>query len=142
LQPVVLRNVGVTDGVPRFEYPPLRSIVGYHATAPIADYDRDGRIDIFMASWSADLTSQLFRNVTEAGNYLVVRVRGQAAGLNSMGIGATVRLYEAGHVGDAGRLLGRGDITIGNGYSSGDEAMAHFGLGRVETCDVVVTWQG
>lgn len=143
LQPVVLRNRGVNDdGVPQFDVPPLDSLVGYYATAPVTDFDRDGRIDIFMATWFADLESRLFRNVTKGGNYLVVRVRGEADDLNPMGVGATVRLYEPGHAGDDERLLGRGDIALANGYSVGDEAMAHFGLAEREACDVVVTWQG
>lgn len=142
VQPVVLTHQGVVDGVPRFTHPPVDSILGYYATAPIADYDRDGRIDIFVANWHDTLRSHLFRNVSRAGGYLIVRVRGEADDLNAMGIGATVRLYHPGHVDDPDHLIARGDITMGNGYSVGDEAMAHFGLGDVEACDVVVTWQG
>lgn len=142
-QPVVLRNTGVDDeGVPQFDTPPLDSILGYYATAPVTDYDRDGRIDIFLATWFHQLNSYLFRNVTDAGNYLIVRVRGEADDLNSMGVGAAVRLYASGHAGDPEHLLSRGDITLANGYSVGDEAMAHFGLGERESCDVVVSWQG
>ena len=57
-----------------------------------------------------------------------------------MGIGAVVRIYTAGHLGEPEHLLGRHDIVIGTGYASGDEAMAHFGLGRTEQCDVEVRW--
>jgi len=39
-------------------------------------------------------------------------------------------------------FIARGDITMGNGYSVGDEPQAHFGLGDIKACDVVVTWQG
>jgi hypothetical protein len=142
VQPVVLQNQGVVDGVPRFAHPPVDSILGYYATAPIADYDRDGRIDIFVANWHDTLRSHLFRNVSKAGGYLVVRVKGEADDLNRMGIGATVRLYHAGHADDPEHLIARGDITMGNGYSVGDEPQAHFGLGDIKACDVVVTWQG
>jgi enediyne biosynthesis protein E4 len=142
LEPVVLRNTGTVDGVPRFEVPPLESIVGYYAASPVADYDRDGRLDVFMATWFEELESHLFRNVTEAGNYLVVRVEGRGPGLNRMGVGATVRVYRAGRAGDPTHLLGRGDITLGNGYSVGEEALAHFGLGNESRVDLVVRWQG
>ena len=142
LEPVVLRNAGIVEGVPRFEVPPLESIVGYYAAPPVADYDRDGRLDIFMATWFDELDSHLFRNVTSAGNYLVVRVDGQGSGLNRMGVGAVVRLYRAGHAGDPEHLLGRGDVTLGNGYSVGEEALAHFGLGSEARVDVVVQWHG
>lgn len=142
LEPVVFRNTGVSDGIPRFEVPPLESIVGYYAAAPVADYDRDGRLDVFMATWFEELESHLFRNVAEAGNYLVVRVEGQPPALNRMGVGATVRVYRAGRAGDEDHFLGRGDIALGNGYSVGEEALAHFGLGSETRVDVVVSWQG
>ena len=141
-QPVVFRNMGVDEnGVPVFEGPPTESLLGFAATAPVADYDRDGRMDMFFLNWHAPLGSHLFRNVTEGGNYLSVTVEGIADDLNSMGIGATVRLYELGHLGDLDYLIGREDIVLGQGYSSGDEARAHFGLGDIEFFDMSVTWQ-
>ncbi len=142
VQPYVLRHTGVVDGVPRFEAPSPDGLLGYYATAPVADFDRDGRMDIFMANWFDYLDSHLFRNVTEGGNYLTVQVRGDAPDLNRMGVGATVRLYAEGKLGEAEHLLGRGDITLGHGYSCGEEALAHFGLGTHERCDVEITWQG
>jgi hypothetical protein len=59
-----------------------------------------------------------------------------------MGVGAAVRVYRAGRAGDADQLLGRSDVTLGNGYSVGEEALAHFGLGSETRVDVVVRWQG
>jgi hypothetical protein len=70
----------------------------------------------------------------------MVRVDGSKENLNSMGVGAVVRVYAAEHVGDPNYLLGRHDIAIGTGYASGDEAVAHFGLGRNDRCDVEVRW--
>lgn len=142
LQPYVLRNEGSENGVPRFSGPSPEKLVGFYATAPVADFDRDGRMDIFMANWHKELDSLLFRNVTESGNYLAVTVKGADAGFNSMGIGAAVSLYEEGGAGDPEKFLSRADITLGNGYSCGEEAVAHFGLGEVEACDVEVLWQG
>jgi len=142
VQPYALRNTGVVDGIPRFSAPPTSSLLGYYATAPVADYDRDGRVDIFMATWFDTLKSYLFRNVTPGGRSLTVRVTGAAPNLNRMGVGATVRVYAAGKAGDVRHLLGRADISIGNGYSCGDEGVAHFGLGDRKRCDVEVSWQG
>ncbi len=142
IQPVVFRNEETRNGVPRFSTPPVKNWVGYYCVAPIADYDRDGRLDIFLGNWHEELESYLFRNVTEGGNYLAVRVNGEAEDLNNMGIGAVVRVYSAGNAGDPEHLLGRHDIVVGSGYASGEEALAHFGLGNAEYCDVVVSWQG
>jgi hypothetical protein len=156
LQPVILRHLGMgEDGKPRFSQPPFERCTGYYAPGPIADYDRDGRLDIFHPTWYEEVPSILWRNVTEGGHWLDVTVRGggigpwetmdirmEGSGFNPMGIGATVRIYRSGKAGQKKHLIGRDDITIGNGYSSGEEARAHFGLGDVTRCDVVVRWQG
>jgi len=139
-QPLVLHNEGVRRGVPTFTAPPLERCMGYYAPAPMADYDRDGRVDVFLPTWFEQIPSYLFRNTTDGGHWLAVRVAGEGPGLNPMGVGAIVRLYEAGHAGEAERQIGRWDIALGNGYSSGEEALAHFGLGERERCDVVVQW--
>ncbi|MBW2502378.1 MAG: ASPIC/UnbV domain-containing protein, partial [Deltaproteobacteria bacterium] len=31
--------------------------------------------------------------------------------------------------------------VIGTGYASGEEALAHFGLGKTERCDLEVRWR-
>jgi hypothetical protein len=144
LQPVVLRNQGNDNrGVPRFSPIPRDRLVGYYAAAPLADFDRDGRVDCFMAAWFNwnDTPSILFRNVTEGGNWLTVRVKGGGR-WNTMGIGAAVRVFEAGRAGDPKGLIQRQDITVGNGYASGEEALAHLGVGRSVMVDVEIRWNG
>ena len=141
VQPVVLRNLGNTGGVPRFTPPPYEQMIGYYAAAPVADYDRDGRLDWFLAPWFEETPPFLFRNTTEGGNWLAVEVEGKGPGLNPMGIGAVVRAYRAGAANRPEALLARADIAVGNGYCSGDEALAHLGLGTAETVDLVVTWE-
>ncbi len=143
-QPVVLRNLGVeADGVPRFNLRPLQRLVTYAAPGPVVDYDRDGRIDVSFVSWfePEDAPTRLYRNVSDAGNYLSVKVAGDGDRLNTMGIGATVRIYEAGRLGDRKALLGRNDITIGQGFSGSTEPRVYFGLGDRDKVDVEVTWQ-
>ncbi|MCI0359462.1 MAG: CRTAC1 family protein [Planctomycetaceae bacterium] len=140
VQPVVLRNLAEKGGELKFSPPPYDKMFSYYAPAPLADYDRDGRLDVFMASWFENQPNYLFRNATSGGNWLAVRVAGRRPGVNTMGIGAIVRVYEAGGLGDPKRLLGRKDIAIGTGYASTEEARAHFGLGQAKLCDVEVTW--
>lgn len=144
LQPVVLKNLGNTaGGIPRFSPPPMDRLCGYYAPGPVADYDRDGRLDLFLPAWFTNTPSVLFRNVSSGnGHWLTVRVVGKAKPFNAAGIGSTVRLYAAGHAGDPRHLLARRDIVIGTGYSSGEETTAHAGLGPVTLCDVEVTWGG
>ena len=142
IQPVVLRNLGNNaDDIPQFSRPPNKRLVGYYAPAPVGDFDRDGRMDIFMCNWfTKDVGPYLFRNVTDGGHWLQVQVVGKGRGLNRMGIGSIIRAYESGHAGESAHLLARRDMVIGTGYSSGEEALAHLGLGTHETCDLVVSW--
>ena len=62
--------------------------------------------------------------------------------MNRMGIGAGVRLYRPGRLGDPAALLGYREIGTGFGFCSGQEAVAHFGLGDVARCDLEVVLPG
>jgi enediyne biosynthesis protein E4 len=137
--PLVFRNRG--GDVPTFETPPFsvpadrESNLGYWPAAPTVDFDRDGRLDLLGVEWVPSRDSLLYRNVSRAGNYLDVMVR-PADGANAMGIGARIEVYESGHLGDPAALVGRTEIATGYGYSSGQEAVAHFGLADREQVDL------
>ncbi|HLU49270.1 MAG TPA: CRTAC1 family protein [Planctomycetota bacterium] len=160
--PVVFEGEGLRDGLPRFrahaldwnDFPTAddqatRSTgeffekmlrdrkIDYAAAGPVADFDRDGRLDILFVSWWKDQPSFLFRNETPSGRWLDVSVRG-TKGVNRMGVGAIVRVYRSGRLGVPSGLLGARGISIGRGYASGQAPIAHFGLGDVETVDVEV----
>ncbi|MEX0716564.1 MAG: CRTAC1 family protein [Planctomycetaceae bacterium] len=160
--PVIFRNLGVRDGLPRFREDALgvndfptaedRSVrrsgdlfekilregkIIYMAPGPSGDFDNDGRLDLFLPNWWAEAPSLLLRNETPGGNWLQVRVEG-ADGVNRMGIGARVNVYPAGNIGEAAALLGIREIATGFGYASGQPALAHFGLGKQESVDLEV----
>ncbi len=160
--PVIFRNQGIVAGVPRFsneawavnDYPTAedRAIkrsgtqfdkilkehkIIYMAAAPSADYDRDGKLDLFLANWWTESKSLLLHNETPGGNWLQVQVA-NAAGVNRMGVGANVKLYLAGRSGEPAALVGSREISIGYGYCSGQEAIAHFGLGTLDAVDVEI----
>ena len=131
--PVIFKNLGVRDGLPRFHEDALAvndfptadekkmgdvgkffakmerdKKVVYMAPGPTCDYDRDGRLDVFLPNWWVNSRSLLLHNETRAGNWLQVTVRGDK-GVNRMGIGSVVRLYEAGKLGRKEALSGAGD---------------------------------
>lgn len=161
--PLIFRNLGATkDGLPRFgedvlavnDFPTAedRKFAGtqeffdkmqregkivYTAPGPSGDFDRDGRLDLFLANWWVDKPSLLLKNETKAGNWLQLEVR-PAKGVNYQGIGARVNVYEAGKLGQKAALLRSAEIAVGYGYASGQEAMAHVGLGGLNECDVEV----
>ena len=160
--PVIFKNLGSKGGLPRFEERALgvndfpsaadravkrsgpffekmiadRKII-YTAPGPSCDYDRDGRLDLFLANWWAESPSMLLHNETQSGNWLDVKVEG-SGGVNRMGIGSRVLIYPAGLVGQGSSLLGVREISKGFGYASSQESVAHFGLGKTEIVDVVV----
>ena len=160
--PVIYRNLGVKDGLPRFrddawgvnDFPTAVDLalkrsgplfekilkdekVIYMAAGPSGDFDRDGKVDLFLASWWIESPSLLLRNETPGGQWLDVRVEG-SGGVNRMGFGAKVNVYRSGQLSRAADLIGSREIAVGYGYCSGQEAVAHFGLGTEEAVDVEV----
>lgn len=160
--PVIYKNLGVVEGTPRFrddawavnDFPTAEDTaikragpffekvlkekkVIYMAAAPSADFDRDGRLDLFLANWWIESPSLLLRNETPGGHWLDVHIEGQK-GVNRMGVGTKINVYPAGKLADRDAHLGSREICIGYGYCSGQEAVAHFGLGHQETVDLEV----
>lgn len=141
VSPLVFRNLGVKDGLPRFAPTwPVEKANAYYPAGPSCDYDGDGRVDLFLINWFQGNHSRLLRNTAAARNWLDVRVTGTTT--NRDGIGAKVWVYEAGKLGKAEALLGHQEIGVGYGYASGQLPVAHFGLDAAATVDVRVTLPG
>jgi hypothetical protein len=132
--PAVYRNLGVRDGIPRFESPTGLGDAQYWVSAPTADVDRDGRLDVLLVEWEPTLPSLLLANDGASGNWLEVSVDASLGG----GPGTRVEIYPAGRAGDSDVLLGTSEITASRGYAAGAVAVAHFGLGEAEDVDVIV----
>ena len=113
----------------------------YYSTGPSADYDGDGRVDLFLVNWFRGNHSRLMRNDSPPRNWLDVEVRGRD-GINRMGIGSQVRVYRAGRLGDEAALVGLQEVTIGYGYGGGQTAVCHFGLGNIERVDLSIRLPG
>jgi hypothetical protein len=136
-KPFICRNLGGRDGDIRFAMPPAAKANAHFPAGPVADYDRDGRIDVLLASWFPEIPSALLLNRTPTNHHwLQVKVRGKT--VNRMGIGSKISVYRVGRLGQRAALLGYQEIDISQGFCSGHEAVAHFGLGRVSACDVQV----
>lgn len=123
---------GLEDGVPRFASPGGLGDPQYWVAAPTADYDRDGRLDVFLVEWEPSLPSLLLRNETESGNWLEVSVGSE----HGSGLGWLVEVLD----GDA--IIGAREITVTQGYSAGVLPIAHFGLGDLDEVDVRLTPRG
>ena len=101
-------------------------------TGPIADVDRDGRLDVLLIEIDPTRASPLLHNETASGDRPGGRSRSRAGG----GIGARVLVYRQGGLGDPAELLGMRDIVASQGYTAGSPADAHFGLGSETSVDV------
>ena len=152
--PFVCLGSGTKDGLPQFLVPPTDGVqiplrngtvqnlvpesgpgMVYYVNSPAVDYDGDGDLDFLAGIWP-DEPSRLFRNDAQGGHWLQVQVVGKR--MNRMGLGAQVAVYRPGMAGDAKGLAGLQEITTSGGYSSSRAAIAHFGLGQLAACDVVV----
>ena len=102
--PLIYRNTGSSgDAVPTFSSAG-GSIAYYSPGGPTADFDGDGRLDVFLEGLDVNIPPSLLRNVTTNDNdWLQVRV---TSGNNTMGLGAKIKVYRAGHLGDADALIG------------------------------------
>jgi hypothetical protein len=134
-------NNGVKNGIPRFSGPEGVSRAGgiYLVSCPAVDYDRDGRLDLLGAQWYAWAPSPLLRNVTRGASHYINVAMDFGTHPNRNGIGARVSIYEPGRSGDPDALLGVKIISVSFGYSSGQEAMVHFGIPDHKEVDILVS---
>ena len=98
-----------------------------------ADYDGDGRVDIFIANHGAAPT--VYRNAFDnANHWLAIDLAGQFA--NPRAIGARVIVHTA-----SGSQTQ--EVRLGTGYLSQGPATLHFGLGPHDMASAVeVRWPG
>jgi hypothetical protein len=138
----VYRNCGILDGIPQFDKPIGSGIEegnGYWACGPLGDYNRDGRLDFFGPEWLTSAPSPLLKNTTPgANNYLAVKLELEE-GPNRYGVDARVDLFTRGNLGKEEERIASRIITISNGYASGYEAIAYFGLPGHEYVDIRVS---
>ena len=98
-----------------------------------ADYDGDGRVDIFIANHNAAPT--VYANRIDSGNHwLAIDLAGQGA--NPQAIGARVVVHA-----ESGSQTQ--EVRLGTGYLSQGPPTLHFGLGRDDVARVIeVRWPG
>jgi hypothetical protein len=137
--PLIYWNQGSHEGLPRFVSPkPVRDAMVYFPAGPSADFDLDGRLDLFMINWFQGNHCRLLKNDSPKRSFLQVQIRGNT--VNRMGIGCIVQVYRSGQMNKPEGLLGMQQVQIGHGYASGQPAVCHFGLGNEQQVDLVVTF--
>ena len=107
----------------------------------VADFDRDGRLDVAINNNAARPTIY-FNNQTRAGNWLRVKLVGRGVGSSGPGsnrdaLGARVQVVV--DLAGTRRTITRW-VEAGSGYASQSESTLHFGLAaapRVESLAIV-----
>lgn len=97
-----------------------------HRGCAFADFDRDGRVDVVVASLGE--AAELWQN-TSPGQHAWLNVRLLGAKSNRDGIGATIRAGQQTNV-----------MTSAVGYASSSHDGVHFGLGESADTPLRVTW--
>ena len=98
--------------------------------AALADLDRDGDLDLVVTNFNEAVS--VYRNNSQQGQSILVRLRGTLS--NRMGLGARVTVKTASntHV---------QTLSSGQGFLSANEPLLHFGLGQVkDILTLTVKW--
>lgn len=95
----------------------------------VVDFNNDGRLDIAVVNRRAPM--EVFENVTEGGNWLLVSVAGKGANRQAVGSFIEVRTADT---------IQTREITVGGGHASGHSGLQHFGLGDANGGEIRVIW--
>jgi hypothetical protein len=135
-RPYVLRNeVFVNDRHGAFldlSAPSRADDPGTTRGVAVADYDRDGRLDVFVVN--QDGRSHLYRNVTPRGHNHWLEVKTVGTVSNRDGCGARLTLTVRG-----GSLV-REVLCGSTSVSSGRDEVVHFGLGTARRFTLRIAW--
>ncbi|HEX6235582.1 MAG TPA: CRTAC1 family protein [Acidimicrobiales bacterium] len=120
--PLVLRNRGVTNGVPRFDVAGGPGDGEYWVTGVTEDIDRDGRVDLLLVAWEPSAVSPLLRGVGASGGWVEIDLAALGPDITGARIEARA----------GGQVVATGWAASTTGYAAGASPVVHLGLGQVD----------
>ena len=130
-------NLFANDAKGQFESVPLGGMsvpLNDPRCSAATDFDRDGDLDVFLICKRSQ--NYLFRNETNNGNWLKVKLVGRAGVAG--GFGSYAWLYSAGHAGHESHLLGTRYAQSAFGYLGQHSPVLYFGVDARKRYDVKV----
>ncbi|WP_165367900.1 FG-GAP repeat domain-containing protein [Phytoactinopolyspora endophytica] len=147
-EPAIFEHTGLDDGIPQFDTPsglhderlpsPEEAQwdrIGtprYWPTGVNADFNNDGRVDLFAVEWFPDLPSRYWENTSAAGNWLKVDVSSETT------LGSTVNVYRPGDRERGKPPIFSRQVLSTEGYGGGALHTQHVGLGELRAVEVEV----
>jgi len=107
----------------------------------LGDLDNDGDLDMIGGNWRRPSASNpgkwfVFNNKTDNNSFVKINVKGTKS--NRSAVMSKVSVFKSGKANSVKDLLGYREITAGNGTFPGNPLVAHVGLNKAKSCDVVV----
>ncbi len=113
-------------------------IVADTRTVLANDFDRDGDQDLYITTNSFE--NAYLENNSSHENQHWVQVALKSENGQDGAIGAKVKLYQAGFIGDKEYLIGYQQVLSQNGYLADNSKYLHFGLGEHARFDIAIEW--
>ncbi len=109
---------------------------GFGDAVSVADYNRDGKLDLFVTNGYGPAPSKgpsiLFENESSAGNWIGLRLRGDS--FNPLGFGSVISVR-------AGEVAYERMLTDEFNFRSQSEVgYVHLGIGEATTADIEIEW--
>jgi hypothetical protein len=97
----------------------------------LIDYNNDGRLDLFVTNRFSNHFNYLYKNVSNNGNFITIRLRGCE---NKFGVGARIIVV-------ANDMVQMKEVQSGSGWGSNSSLWSHFGLGNASSIDsIIIKW--